>query len=46
MADKKTHAGSIPNSGTANVAPLFPAKTAKKGVVKKGTDLRAGKSGK
>jgi hypothetical protein len=43
MAEKKTYAGSIPNSGTANVKALFPAKTAKKGTVHKGKDLRAGK---
>ena len=46
MAEKKTLAGSIPNTGTAVVNPLYPAKSAKKGNVVKGKDLREGKGGK
>ena len=44
--EKKTYAGSIPNSGVADVKPIFPAKTVKKGTVIKGKDLRSGKGGK
>ena len=46
MSEKKTYAGTIPNTGVAVVEALQPAKTVKKPDVAKGNDLRSGKTGK
>ncbi len=43
MSDKSAYAGKIKNGGTQVVKAPMQTTDAKKGTVKKGTDLRSGK---
>lgn len=46
MKNKPTYAGKISNAGTQKVQAPFPAESSPKNTVKRGEDLRTGKSGK